>query len=134
MILSSAILSEDETSEMVTKCIMRTFNEGCRMLTSWREITKREYPGRQDLFDMIPSPCRLFISKISKCGCIITDTFNATRKFRRLLIEAITEIANKEEMTINQIKIFEVGNFYNILLHYLQMKTLMEDCYCFVLM
>ena len=101
------------------------------MLAAWREITKREYPGQQDLLDMIPSPCQLFITNISEGGWIMTDTFNATRKFWRMLIEAITEIANKEEMTINQIKIFEVGNFYNILLHYLQMKTLMEDCYCF---
>ena len=39
--LSYTILSKDETSEMVTECIIRTFKEGCSMLTAWREITKR---------------------------------------------------------------------------------------------
>ena len=62
------------------------------MLTAWREITKREYPGRQDLLDMIPSPCQLSIANISKGGWIMTNTCNALRKSRRLIIEAITEI------------------------------------------
>ena len=89
------------------------------MLTAWREITKREYPGRQDLLAMIPSPCHLSIAKISKSGWIMTDTCNAARKFRRLPIDAITEISNKEGMASNQINIFEAGKLYKILLHYL---------------
>ena len=36
-------------------------------------------------------------------------------------------------MTSNQINTFEAGKLYNILLHYLQMKKLMKDYYCFVL-
>ena len=59
----------------------------------------------------------------------MTDNCNATRKFQRLLIEAITEIARKEGMTRNQINIFESGKLYNILLHNLEMKTLMKDLY-----
>ena len=65
------------------------------MLTAWCEITKREYPGRQDLLYMIPSPFQLLIANIAMGGWIMTDTCNAARKFRRLLIEAITEILNK---------------------------------------
>ena len=103
------------------------------MLTAWREITKREYLCGQDLLDMIPIPCHMPISNITKGGWIMTDTFKASRKFRRFLIEDITEIAKKEVMSIYHIKIFEAGKFYNILLHDLQMKTLMKDCYCFVL-
>ena len=103
LIFSSAILSEDETSEMVTKCIIQTFKEGRSMHTAWREITKRKYSHWQEFLDMIPSPCQLPIAKISKGGCIMTDNFNAARKFRRLLIEAITEIANKQGMTSNKI-------------------------------
>ena len=76
------------------------------MLTAWREITKWEYPGRQDLLDMIPSPCQLSIAKIAAGGCIMTDTCNAARKFRRFLIETITDIAKKEGITSNQIHIF----------------------------
>ena len=104
------------------------------MLTAWSEITKREYPGRQDLLDMILSPCHLSISNISKGGWIMTDTCNAARKFRRLIIEAITKITKKQGMTSNKINIFEAGKFYNILLHDLQMKKLMKDFYCFVFM
>ena len=107
--LSSAILSEYETLEMVTKCIVRTFKEGHSMLTDWREITKREYPGRQDLLDMIPCPCQLSISNIYKGGWIMTDTCNATRKFRRLLFDTITEITKKEGITRNQLNIYEAG-------------------------
>ena len=81
MTFSSAILSEDETLDMVTEFIIHTFKEGCIMLTDWREITKREYPGRQDLIDIIPSPCRLPITKIAKGGWFMTDTCNASRKF-----------------------------------------------------
>ena len=35
------------------------------MLTSWRKITKREYPGRQDLLYMITSPCHMSIVLLS---------------------------------------------------------------------
>ena len=97
------------------------------MLKAWREITKREYPSRQDFLDMIPSLCQLSIANISKVGWIITDTCNAAWKFRRFLIEAITGIAKKERMTSNQINIFEAGKLYNIILHDLQMKTIMKD-------
>ena len=64
----------------------------------------------------------------------MTDTCNAARKFRRLLIEAMNEIEKKEGMPSNQINIFEAGKLYNILLHDLQMKSLMKHCYSFVLM
>ena len=76
------------------------------MLTAWREITKWEYPGRQDLLDMITSTCQLLIAKIAKGGWIMTYSCNAARNSRRLLIEAIDKIAKKEGMTSNQIKIF----------------------------
>ena len=64
----------------------------------------------------------------------MTDTCSAAQKFQRLLIEAITEISKKKEMKSNKINIFEAGKLYNIILHDLQMKTLMKDCYYFVLM
>ena len=124
--LSSAILSEDETSKVVTKCIILNLEEGHSMLTAWREITKRGYFGQQELIDMIPSTFKLSIANIAQGDWIMTDTCNADRKFRRLLIEDITEIANKQGMTRNQIKIFEAGKLYNILLHHLQMKKAHE--------
>ena len=69
------------------------------MLTAWREMTKRDYPTRKYLLDMITSHCKPLISKIAKGGWIMSDTCNAAWKFQRLLIEAITEIANKEGTT-----------------------------------
>ena len=110
---------------MVTECIIRNFKEGRSIITAWREITKQEYPGRKDFLDMISNNCQPSIDNISKGGWIMTDTCNADRKFLRLLIEAITEIAKKEGMKSNQINIFEAGKLYNILLHDLQMKILM---------
>ena len=103
------------------------------MLIAWREITKQEYLGRQDFLDMIPSPCKLFIENIANGGWIMMNTCNSPRKVRRSLIEYITEIANKEGMKSNKINIFEAGKLYNILFHDLQMKTLMKDCHCSIL-
>ena len=37
-------------------------------------------------------------------------------------------------MTSNQINMFGLGKLYNILLHDLQIKTLIKDFYCFVMM
>ena len=64
----------------------------------------------------------------------MTDTCNADQKFCRLIIEAITETAKKQGTASNEKNICESGKLYNILLHNLQMKTLMKDCYYFVLM
>ena len=47
--LSSAILSEDETLEMVNEYITQSFKGGSSMLAAWRKITKWEYPGRKRL-------------------------------------------------------------------------------------
>ena len=87
------------------------------MLTAWRKITKWEYPGQQDLLEMIPNPCQLSIANIAKVGWTMTDICNSARKFWRFLIESITEIANKYGMTSNQINIFEAGKLYYIILH-----------------
>ena len=97
------------------------------MITAWRIITKRQYPGQQYLLYIIPSPCQMLIANIAKGGCIMTDTCNTVWKLRRLLIEAINEISKKEGMTSNQINISKAGKLYNILLHDLQMKKLMKD-------
>ena len=63
--LSSAILSVDETSEAVTEFILRTFREGRAMILAWREVTAREFPGRQDLLDIIGEPEGLTLAKLA---------------------------------------------------------------------
>ena len=110
---------------------MWNFKDGYSMITAWREITKQDYHKQEALLYIIPSPCQLFISKILKGGCILTDTYNAARKFRSFLIEAISEILKKEGMTSNQKKIGS-SKLYNTLLHDLQMKTLMKNGYYFL--
>lgn len=109
--LSSAILSEDETSEVLTDAILRTFREGRGILKVWREVTAREYPNRQDLLDLIPKPHQLTLSKLANGGWVMTDTCNPARKFRRLFVAAIKEIAKEEGMSEEDIHIFEAGEY-----------------------
>jgi len=54
--LHSAILSEDETSKVLTATIVRTFREGQQFLVTWRSVTMREYPNRPDLLQSLPHP------------------------------------------------------------------------------
>ena len=107
--LSSAILSEDDTGGMITEAILRTFKEGRAIIDVWRAITLREFPGRQDLMDILPMDSQLTLAKLAMGGWIMTDTCNPARRFRRLLIEAITRIAIEEGMDKDDISIFEAG-------------------------
>ena len=109
--LSSSILAEDETGEMITEAILRTFKEGRVILDTWRAVTFREFPGRQDLLDLIPKAYQLTLGKLAKGGWIMTDTCNPARRFRRLLSAAITQIALEEGMDKDDIKMFEAGKY-----------------------
>jgi len=112
--LDSAILAEDETSEMLTESILRTFKKGRGMLEQLRSVTKRMFPGRNDLLNLIPEPSELSLSKLAKGGWIMTDTCNPARKFRKLLIEAISEIACKEGMDKAEIKVYEADCWHHL--------------------
>ena len=50
----------------------------------------------------------------------MTDTCNAARKYRRLLVESIKQIAEEEGIPKKQIKVFKAGkvmtDFYSIFL------------------
>ena len=54
-----------------------------------KKVTAREFPDRSDLLDMIPSPDIIEINKLGEGGTITTDTCNAARKVRHLLVKAI---------------------------------------------
>ena len=56
-------------------------------LNRWREITAREFPGRPDLLDRIPKADGISITKLGNGGAITTDTCNAARKTRRILVD-----------------------------------------------
>lgn len=110
--LDNCILSKDETSECVRDSIITSFAEAARMLTKWREVTAIMYPGRQDLLDLIPLASELTIAKLAQCGWIMTDTCNAARKYRRLFVESIKEVALARNMNPRDIRIFQAGMYY----------------------
>ena len=66
-------------------------------LARWKEITKREFPNRPDLLEMIPSPDSINVDKLGKGGTITTDTCNAAQKVRRLLVEYINGTVNEQD-------------------------------------
>ena len=91
------------------------------MLQTWRVVTQRVYPGRADLLALLPKPSDLSLSKLTNGGWIMTDTCNPARKFRKLFMAAITEIAEEEGMTKNEITIYEAGKSYqymHVYIHY----------------
>ena len=112
--LDACILSEDETSEMVVDGILKSFQSARLMLEEWLEVTKELYPDRPDLWALIPKAEALTIAKLAKSGWIMTDTCNAARKFRRLFIEAIREVAKEEGLDEKEIAVWEAGEL-NIL-------------------
>ena len=107
--LNSAILSEDETSEVLTATIVRTFREGQQFLVTWREVTMREYPERPDLLQSLPHPSELSLAKLARGGWIMTDTCSPMQKFRRLFKEAVIKIAKDEGMDDDDIHVFQAG-------------------------
>ena len=79
------------------------------MLETWHEVTVREYPNRPDLILLLPNANELSVAKLAKGGWLMTDTCNPARKFRRLLMKAISEVAEKEGLTAEEIQIYEAG-------------------------
>ena len=76
------------------------------------------YPNRPDLLARIPQANELTIAKLADGGWVMTDTFNAARKYFRTLVESIKQIADEEGIPKDQIQLFESGkvitNFYSI--------------------
>ena len=76
------------------------------------------HPNRLDLLARIPQANELTIAKLAYGGWEITDTFNAARKYRRLLVKSTKKVAEEEGITKERIKVFEEGkvitNFYSI--------------------
>ena len=66
-------------------------------LTRWRDISKREFPSRPDLLDMIPQPDRINIDKLGEGGTITTNTYNAAQKVCRFLVEHINGHVNEQD-------------------------------------
>ena len=58
-------------------------------LERWREFTARDLPKRPYLFEMIPTPNRIDISKLGNDGALSSDTCNSAQKSHRILVQLI---------------------------------------------
>ena len=61
------------------------------MINIWGEIIERNYPGQEDLLDLIPNANYLIISKLSFGGNDETDTCNGAQNIRRILCDLIVD-------------------------------------------
>ena len=107
--LNSAILSEDETSAMLTQTMLRTFREAKHILKSWHRVTEREYPDRDDLKQLLPPITEMSVAKLAKGGWTMTDTCSPMLLFRKLWTKAVVEVAKAEGMEDHEIAIYEAG-------------------------
>ena len=105
--LSTSILAEDDTATSLNESILRTFKEGQQLLDQWRETTKRMFPGRDDILDLIPKSIDLTLAKLGRNGMVMTDTCRTAQKFRRLLVASIEGICLEAGMSPDEIKMFE---------------------------
>ena len=66
-------------------------------------------PNWPDLLARIPQANKLTIVKLANSGWVTTDTCNDARKYRRLLVKSINQIAEKEGIMKERRKVFEAG-------------------------
>ena len=74
---------------MVRYRIFRYFQTYRQMLYRWQDLTSRMYPNHPDLLERIPQASELTMTKLADVGWVMTDTFNAARKYNSMLIESI---------------------------------------------
>ena len=103
---------------MVRDSILQSFQTGRPMLDRWRDLTSRMFLNQPDLIARIPQATKLTIAKLADGGWLMTDTFNTARKYCRLLVGSIKQIAEEEGIPKEQIELFEackaITNFYSI--------------------
>ena len=69
----------------------------------------RMYPNWPDLLARIPQANELTISKLADGSWVMADNCNDARKYLRLLVKSINQIAEEEGISKEQIKVFEAG-------------------------
>ena len=109
--LDACISTKDVTAEMQRDGILRSFQTGRVMIQRWRELTASMYPARPELLEQIPLAKELTLSKLAQGGWVMTDTCNAARKYRKLLMESIKQIAVEDGMDPDQIQVWEAGKY-----------------------
>ena len=105
--LSNSILGVDDTATCITNSIVHLFKECGEMLDSWREVTKRMYPGRQDLIDQIPSSKDLSLGKMASGGIIMKDGCATASKVGRQICEVIKKVAEDMGSSPEDVSVFE---------------------------
>ena len=105
VLLSTSILAENESSEVVCDSILDTISRKGELLTKWKDMYVALY-GEDDTDHDIPPAESLCITKMADHGTITTDTCNGARKIARLLKSAIEEKCVANDMTEDQIYIF----------------------------
>ena len=68
--LSYSIIEKDEASESQWKALVETLIEGRDLINIWREIIERDYPGQEDLPNLVTSTNDMIISKLSFGGIL----------------------------------------------------------------
>ena len=105
VLLTTSILAENESSEVVCDSILDTISRKGELLTQWKDMYVALY-GEDDTDHDIPPAESLCITKMADHGTITTDTCNGARKIARLLKSAIEEKCVANDMTEDQIYIF----------------------------
>ena len=60
--------------------MVETFRKGIYLINIWGEIFEHNYPGQEDLLDLIPNANYLIIPKLLFGGNVETDTCNGVKK------------------------------------------------------
>ncbi len=108
VVLDGGILAPDQTAESIKVAVIHAFKEGGDLLDSWRAMTKKMFPRREDLLAMIPGSDSLSMVRFAQDGAMFsTDTCNTARKFRKELAEAVKEMARNAGMSEDDIQITE---------------------------
>ena len=87
-LLSTTILSENGKAETVCNSIVATFEAKAHLLTDWKEIHERMFPGDEH---NIPNARDISITKLHNGGVVTTDTCNSARSLATKLVRTIIE-------------------------------------------
>lgn len=92
-----------ESSEKQFDAISEMISKGGERLNRWTKVCKERYPGYEH---DIPKDCGMNLGKLSSGGTVNSDTCNAARKTRIILVSKIKQAAT--ELNIAGSKVLEV--------------------------
>ena len=114
VVVSSCIFMEDERSETQADGICEKIKLLKQRLESLRQLVKEKYPEK---IDLLPLADGIDINKLGDGGVIMTDTCNAARKLRRILVDSIDGAYDLDCM--NHLRNVWIGNMEKSLSKYL---------------